>query len=192
MCSSWNSLFVCSIPYFLISKGDIQKVGKDLFFLEAVLISCIPDAGIFWWCSTLFCGSVYNSSVGIGCHSSYILGGSQDRKWTDSITAQQEDRGVEPEQWKGERISCLDLDGFCFPIIQELLQPQLGDPDAGSTKSSPTNIFKKDVHKINIKGGKQHYCNSIWSFTCGNIEVFLSFLKLYSVCHKEIWRKRGG
>jgi len=147
----------------------MQNVGEDLFFLEAVLISCIPDIGIIWWCPTLFSGAVYNSSVVVGCPSYCILGDAQECGRTDSVMAQQEDRRMEPEQWKGERISCLDLDGFYFLIIQELLQPQLGDPGSGPTKSSPTNIFKKDVRKINTKGGKQHCCNSVWSLTCGNI-----------------------
>lgn len=79
----------------------------------------MPDVGISWWYPTLFCGSVFNSSVGIGCPSSCILGGSQEHERTDRMMAQQEDRGMEPEQWKGESISCLELDGFCFLIIQE-------------------------------------------------------------------------
>lgn len=64
----------------------------------------------------------------------------------------------EPEHWNEGKISCLYLDGFCVLIIQELLLLQLGDPGSGSTKSSSTNIFKRDVHKMNVKGGKQHYC----------------------------------
>lgn len=95
---------------------------------------------ILWFCAQLF--------AGIGSPSSCILGNSWEHKETDIITALQEGRGVEPEQWKEGRISCLGLDGFCFLIIQELLLLQLGDPDSGSTKSSPTNIFKRDVHKL--------------------------------------------
>lgn len=84
----------------------------------------MPDVDISWWCPILFCGSVFNSSIGIGCPSSCILRDSQEHGRADRMMAQQEDRGVEPERWKGERISCLELDGFCFLIIQEL-QPQI-------------------------------------------------------------------
>lgn len=95
-----------------------------------------------------------NCSIGICCPSSCILRDSQERRRADISTGQQDDRGVEPEQWKRERISCLDLDVFCFLFIQEFLQSQLGDPDSRSTENSLTNIFKKDMHKININEGK--------------------------------------
>lgn len=101
------------------------------------------------------------------------MGDSQEHEETDSITAFQEDRGEQPEQKEG-RISCLGLDGFYFLIIQELLLLQLGDPDSGSTKSSSTKIFKRDVHKINVKGGKQRYCNDayLWEYRHRSIFVF--------------------
>lgn len=50
---------------------------------------------------------------------------------------------------------------FLFPYYPRITTT---DPDSGSVKSSPTNIFKKDVHKINIKGGKQHCCNYMFSY----------------------------
>lgn len=99
-------LFLCSIPCFFISKGDRQKAGKDRFFVKAVVISCIPDVGIFWWGLALICGSVCNSSTGIFCRSFYTLGGSRKRGRTDSIMALQEDRAVERRN--------INLDGFCF------------------------------------------------------------------------------
>lgn len=121
-----------------------------MFSLKAVLIPFIPDGDV----------PPHSMVLCITLCRNWLTSSWETLRNTeiDSITALQEDRGVVPECWKEGRISLLCLDGFCFLIIQELLLLQLGDPDSGSTKSSPTNIFKRDVHKINVKGGKQHYC----------------------------------
>lgn len=119
-CVSHETITFAAFPVFCLKRGH-AKDGKRFVLLRGCPYLLCPWCWYFLGAPTLFCGSVYNSSVGDGHPHSCIFGNSQGRPRTDSITSQQEDRRVETEQWKGERIYCLDLGGFYFLVIQELL-----------------------------------------------------------------------
>lgn len=115
----WNVFLLKRISLqrflFLISKGDLQKVGKDLLFLKVVFISRDPDVDIFWWCPTLFCGCVYNSSIGVAYLNTCVLGNSQESEiiYIRRVVLYQNN---EPNQQKGE-ISHPDTNRNCVCLL---------------------------------------------------------------------------